>query len=148
VYVPKAKVYSQGVLYVPRTKNRIRKADIRRLMRKAVGSAKRYREIGGLLIDNGHFLQLREMRNVSKREGSFVLDSREINSVTRAAEKLDLAVVGTFHSHIAWYAKPGEGDINGAEDNSMMLIFDPVDREARLWRIQNNRAYALTFEVI
>ena len=131
-----------------RAKRRIRKTDIRRLMRKAAASAKRYREICGLLIDNGYFLQLREIRNVSRREASFLLGTREVNAVTRAAGKLDMVVVGTFHSHIAWYAKPGEGDINGAEEDSLMLILDPVDKEARLWRIKNGRAYALTFEAI
>jgi proteasome lid subunit RPN8/RPN11 len=117
-------------------------------MSKAVVRAKEAREICGLLIDNGHFLQVRETRNISRRRGSFCLDMREINSLCRASEKLGLKVVGTFHSHIVWFPKPGPGDIRGAEDNSLMLILDSMNKQVGLWRIRHGRAYARQFELI
>ncbi len=115
---------------------------------KARHLAGRGREVCGLLIDNGHFLQIRETRNISKRKGSFQLDMREVNSICRAAEKLGSKVVGTFHSHIAWFPKPGESDIRGAEEGSLMLIIDSMDRQIGLWRISHARAYARHFELI
>jgi proteasome lid subunit RPN8/RPN11 len=131
-----------------RRKYRIRKKDIRYLLTKAVAEAKDAHEICGLLIDNGYFLQLMETRNISKRDGSFLMDGREVRSVNKAAEKLNLDYVGTYHSHICWFAKPGDSDIAGAEDNSLMLIIDNMDKEVKLWRIKNKRAYPLSFEII
>jgi len=131
-----------------RKRTRFRRSDIRLLISGAADFAKDGREICGVLIDNGHFLQIRQTRNISKERGSFKFDRRELNSISRAAEKLELKVVGTFHSHPCWFAKPGESDIQGAADNSLMLIIDGMDKEVRLWRIKNNRGYALTFELI
>jgi proteasome lid subunit RPN8/RPN11 len=117
-------------------------------MSKAVVRAKEAREICGLLIDNGHFVQVRETRNISRRRGSFRLDMREINSLCRASEKLGLKVVGTFHSHIVWFPKPGPADIRGADDDSLMLILDSMDRRVGLWRIRHGRAYPRQFELL
>jgi proteasome lid subunit RPN8/RPN11 len=131
-----------------RQRIRLRKRDLRRLMSKAVARRKSAREIGGLLIDNGYFFQVRETRNISKRRGSFWLDWRETNSICRAAEKLGMKVVGTFHSHIVWFPEPGPTDIRGAEDDSFMLIIDSMDRQVGLWRILHGRAYRRRFELI
>jgi proteasome lid subunit RPN8/RPN11 len=117
-------------------------------MSKAVACAKNAREICGLLIDNGYFVHVRETRNIAKKRGSFRLDMREINSVCRASEKLGLKAVGTFHSHIVWFPKPGLADIQGAEDNSLMLIIDSMDKQVGLWRICHGRAYSHGFELI
>lgn len=124
------------------TTRRFRTSDIRRLTSKAVESAKDHREICGLLIDNGYFLQIKQTRNVSISRGSFVIGGRQIRSLERAALRLDLEVVGTFHSHIYAFPKPGESDIRGAADDSLMLVIDSVDRKIGLWRIRNNRAYS------
>jgi proteasome lid subunit RPN8/RPN11 len=115
-------------------------------MLKARGRAKNAREICGLLIDNGCFLQMKETRNISQRRGSFLLDQREINSIRKASKTLDLEVVGTFHSHPFSPAEPGKADIEGANTGSLMLILDATDKDVRLWRIQNDRAYAMRFE--
>ena len=131
-----------------RRRMRLRRSDIRRLMSKAVVCAKDAREICGLLLDNGYFVHVRETRNIAKKRGSFRLDIREINSVCRASEKLGLKVVGTFHSHIVWFPKPGPADIGGAEDDSFMLIIDSMDRQVGLWRIRHGRAYVRQFELI
>jgi proteasome lid subunit RPN8/RPN11 len=133
---------------MPRRKYRIRRKDIRHLKATGAANKKNAREVCGLLIDNGYFLQLRESRNVSKKEGSFLMDGREFRSLERAAEKLNLEVVGTYHSHIAWFAKPGDSDITGTWDNSLILIIDTVDKDIKLWRIKNERAYPVSFEII
>ena len=93
---------------MPRHPIRLRRSDIRVLMSKARVCAKEAREICGLLIDNGHFLQVRETRNISRRRGSFRLDMREIDALCRASEKLGLKVAGTFHSHIVGSPAPGD----------------------------------------
>jgi len=68
--------------------------------------------------------------------------------IGRASERLGLKIVGTFHSHIFWFARPGDADIRGADEDSLMLIIDSMDKDIGLWRIKNNRAYPLTFESI
>ncbi|MEN6577155.1 MAG: Mov34/MPN/PAD-1 family protein [Phycisphaerales bacterium] len=107
---------------MPHHKTRLARRDIRRMMSRAVARARGDWEICGLLIDNGCFLQMRETRNLSRRRGSCALDFREINAICRACERLDLKIVGTFHSHIRNIAKPGQTDIRGAEDGDLMLI--------------------------
>jgi proteasome lid subunit RPN8/RPN11 len=134
--------------HMSRRKYRFRRKDLRHLLSIATPNAENAREVCGLLIDNGHFLQLRETRNISKREGSFQLDMREIRSIEKAADKLNLEVVGTFHSHIVWFAKPGEADIEGAENDSLMLLVDSMDKDIKLWRVKNKRAYPLSYEII
>ncbi len=131
-----------------RRRIRLRRSDLRHLISKAVVCRKEAREICGLLIDNGHFFQVRETRNISKRRESFCLDWREINSICRASEKLGMKVVGTFHSHLVWLPEPGPTDIQGAEDNSFMLIIDSMDRQVGLWRMHHGRAYARQFALI
>ncbi|OHB66759.1 MAG: hypothetical protein A2Y77_14320 [Planctomycetes bacterium RBG_13_62_9] len=117
-------------------------------MSKAAESAEDAQEICGLLIDNGYFIQVRETRNISRKRGAFRLDAKEVNAISRAAEKVGLIVIGTFHSHITWFAKPGPTDIQGAQDKSLMLIVDSMDKQVGLWRISHGRAYARQFELI
>jgi proteasome lid subunit RPN8/RPN11 len=117
-------------------------------MARARDEARDIREICGLLIDNGCFLQMKVTRNRSRRRGSFVLDQREIKKIRQASKTLGLKVVGTFHSHPISPAQPGRTDIEGAAAGSLMLIFDSIGKEVRLWRIQNGRAYAMGFELV
>ncbi len=107
-----------------------------------------HREICGLLIDNGCFLHPEQTRNIARRRGSFLLDGRQIWSVQRAAQRLNLTIAGTFRSHLYWFATPAASDIRGAPDDSLMLIIDSMDRKVRLWRIHNKRAYPLNFRLI
>jgi proteasome lid subunit RPN8/RPN11 len=76
------------------------------------------------------------------------MDMREVCSLERAAEKLNLEVIGTYHSHTIWFAEPGDSDIAGTWDNSLMLIVDAMHKGIKLWRIKNGRAYHLSFETI
>ena len=103
-------------------------------------------EICGLLIDTRHFVTLVEVRNISRKLGSFVLSSLDVRRVVRASRLLHCKVIGTFHSHPLADGVPGPNDIMGAVDDSLMLIFDCTARQSRLWRIRKNRAQALCFD--
>jgi proteasome lid subunit RPN8/RPN11 len=127
----------------------IHQTDLRRLVGRAAAVAKRHaREVVGLLIDNGFFLELVECRNKSRRAGSFSFYYVDIRSKVAAAERLGHEVVGTFHSHPAGLAKPGEGDVTNAVDNSLMLIIDCTGREAALWRIKNGKTRKMLLQEI
>jgi proteasome lid subunit RPN8/RPN11 len=129
--------------------HRFLKRQFRDLLRRAVRVAKsEQREVCGFLVENGFFLQTVEVKNVSRRRGNFVLSRTGARDVQRAASRLGSRVVGTFHSHVFGLAKPGESDIQGANRGELMLVFDTMDREARLWRIGNDRARELPFELI
>jgi proteasome lid subunit RPN8/RPN11 len=119
------------------------------ITRRAVSLARaRQREVCGLLLLHGKVLGLVELRNMSKRRGSFQLNRQDVSAAGSAATLLGSRVVGTFHSHVASSAEPAETDIAGAEDGALMLIIDTITREARLWRIHGARAYRLTLELV
>ncbi len=125
----------------------------KRRLREFVNNARRVainseREICGLLIDNGIFIDLVEVVNISKTPGSFQLSSRDASVKIRGAAALGYQVVGTFHSHPYWLAIPGESDIKGAENNSLMLILDCLGKRARLWRIKNRKKVELRFSLL
>ena len=102
-------------------------------------------EICGLIVDTGFHLYLVQTRNVSRRSGSFVFSRPGVRRIVAATKILALEVVGTFHSHPAAPAIPGESDIANAVDNSIMLIFDCIARCGRLWRIRSGRAREMDF---
>jgi proteasome lid subunit RPN8/RPN11 len=130
-------------------RQRILKGQLRAVSDRAVRLARaRQHEVCGLLVSHGTVLGLVELTNASRRRGHFQLKHDQVRSVCAAAHRLGSSVVGTFHSHIAWYAKPGSTDIAGAEDGSLMLIIDTIAREALLWRIHGCRAYKVGFELM
>lgn len=132
-----------------RMKNRMINKDLVKLIRKARNAARdNGREIAGLLIHNGHFIEILETRNAREEGGHFRFDERQIKAIKKAVKELDHEIVGTFHSHPAYFAKPGEVDIEGAVDGSLMLIIDCTDGEARLWRIKNGKARHVNIETI
>ena len=102
-------------------------------------------EICGLIVDTGFHLSLVQTRNVSRRSGSFVFSRPDVRRIVAAAKILRQEVVGTFHSHPAAPAVPGESDIANAVDDSLMLIFDCIARCGRLWRIRSGRAREVGF---
>ena len=127
---------------------RIRQAELRNLMRRSVKISVDLREVCGLLVDNGHFLQLVEVRNTCRRPCGFCLHRGDWRGVDKSCDRRGNAVVGTFHSHILSPAKPGDADIKGAEDGSLMLILDTIERNVRLWRIRGKRSHALKHELM
>lgn len=106
------------------------------------------REIAGLLVARDDLLQLVELRNVSKRRGSFEIRRSDIRKADRAARVVSSTVVGTFHSHLVSEAKPGPRDIREASDGTLVLICDTIGQEWRLWRIRTGRAYKIAFALL
>lgn len=106
------------------------------------------KEIGGLLIHNGHFLEIIKTRNVCEKDGHFRFDEKQIKAIGKAVKEIDHEIVGTFHSHPAYFAKPGDTDIKWAVNDSLMLIIDCMGREARLWRIRDGKAREVKMEII
>ena len=105
-------------------------------------------EICGLIVDMGYHLSFVSMRNVASHVGSFVLSCSDVRRVVAAAKILGQEIVGTFHSHPVAPAKPGKSDIQNAVDDSLMLIFDCIGKEGRLWRIKKRKANPLTFRFL
>ena len=132
-----------------RMKNKLIKKDVTQLIRRAKKVARDDgSEISGLLIHNGHFIEVLETNNVREEGGHFCFDEKQIKVIKRAAKELGHEIVGTFHSHPAYFAEPGEADIEEAVDDSLMLIIDCMDSKARLWRIKDGRAKEAIMEMI
>jgi proteasome lid subunit RPN8/RPN11 len=124
-------------------------AQLSQLARRARGEARStQREVAGALVGRDGLIQLVPLRNVSRRRGSFALRKSDIQATARAARCLLGDVVGTFHSHIASDATPGPRDIREAGDGSLMLIYDTIGQEWRLWRIRGGRAYPIRFAAV
>jgi proteasome lid subunit RPN8/RPN11 len=105
-------------------------------------------EICGLLIHNGHFLEILETRNIYTAGGHFQFDANQINKIKIAVKELGHEIVGTFHSHPASIAKPSMGDIDGTVDDSLMLVIDCIGQEAQLWRIKGGKARRVKINII
>jgi desampylase len=119
----------------------------RQLLREARDVARRRpgAEICGLLVHTGYHIAFAQTRNISRRAGGFVLSPSDVRKIVAAAKILGQEVVGTFHSHPAALATPGDSDIEHAVDDSLMFIFDCVGSEGRLWKIRRGRARSVKF---
>lgn len=106
------------------------------------------REVCGLLVDSGDFLELVPVRNKCKTGGGFAFYAGEVRAVQKRVAALGREIVGTFHSHPVGVAKPGRSDIHHAVDDSLMLICDVTGREWALWHIEQEKARAAGFEAI
>src|SRR5436190_1622425 len=80
-------------------------------------------EICGLILFNGYFFELLQVRNKSKRAGGFSFYFREIREIKKMARLFHHEIVGTFHSHPAGVATPGRSDVSNAVNDSIMLIY-------------------------
>ena len=128
---------------------RVLKEHLKAMIKEAILAAQNNgREICGLLVDNGYFIELVRTANKTKRGGGFSFYSKEIEFVESAVKKLNHKIVGTFHSHPYYIAEPGESDISDAFDDEIMLVIDVINRDAALWRIANNRKVKLEIELI
>jgi proteasome lid subunit RPN8/RPN11 len=106
------------------------------------------REMCGLLVDTGFFLDLIPIRNRARRPGRFVFDARQVRAVGAALKQANRIIAGTWHSHPLATAQPGPGDIAAAVEGDLMLIVDCTGRKAKLWRIRKGAARAVPFRVI
>jgi proteasome lid subunit RPN8/RPN11 len=136
-------------MVISRMSNKIIKIDLSRTVREAKRAARNDgKEICGLLIHNGHFIELMRTINISENSGKFEFDVKQVRAIKRAADLLGHEIVGTFHSHPVSEARPGPGDIEGAVDDSLMLIVDCMGDEARLWKIKDGQARRMRMEII
>src|SRR5271166_6668127 len=96
------------------------RTQLERVQRQATKGAKSGgREICGLIVDNGSFWELVQVRNKSKCGGGFSFYVHEIRAVQKMARLCDHEIVGTFHSHPLGLANPGSSDLSNAVDDSM-----------------------------
>jgi desampylase len=125
-------------------------AQYRKLLREArdVARLRAGTEICGLLVHTGYHLAFARTRNISRREGGFVLSPPDVRQIVSAAKILGQEVVGTFHSHPTALATPGGSDIEHAVDDSLMFIFDCIGGEGRLWKIRSGRARSMKFSFL
>jgi proteasome lid subunit RPN8/RPN11 len=136
---------SEGMTKQPR----LLRKELAKLIKNANSLARKNgKEICGLLIDNGHFLELIQVRNRSKKGGSFSFDSREIGSIERAAKKLKHEILGTFHSHPYFSAIPGKSDLANVSEDEYMLIIDSMGKKASLWHVRNDRKKEIKFQLL
>jgi proteasome lid subunit RPN8/RPN11 len=122
----------------------------RKLLQEACTVARRRAgaEICGLLVHTGCHHAFVRTRNISRRAGGFVLSPSDVRRIVTAAKTLGQEVVGTFHSHPAALATPGNSDIKHAVDDSLMFIFDCIGKKGRLWKIHKGRAQSLKFSFL
>ena len=92
-------------------------------------------EVCGLLLSKGRrTLELLYLPNRASNPGQWLIHTLDIRPRRIMAEKSEREIVGTFHSHPAGDAIPGERDVASAWPGSLMLIYDVCGLEARLWR--------------
>ena len=127
----------------------LKKKQLQNLIRNSVSASKNNgKEVCGLIVDTGYFLELIQVKNKIKRGGSSAFYVNEVNKIENAVSLLSFKIVGTFHSHPYYFAKPGERDLAAVEDGELMLIIDCLDKEAILWKVKNKSANKVKFELI
>jgi proteasome lid subunit RPN8/RPN11 len=110
--------------------------------------ARGLREICGVLVANGHYLDLVETRNILHRPCGFWISPRDAGAIRRAAKILGHRVVGSFHSHVVSPAIPGPSDIAGASEGDLMRIIDTATKGVALSSITLGRAHRLRLQKI
>ncbi len=128
---------------------RIKKKQLRTLIKAAVSASEDDGgEICGLVIDNGYCLELTQVRNKSKKGGSSAFYMDDIRKIEKALSILKYEIVGTFHSHPFYLAKPGERDLRDSKDGDLMLIIDCLNKEAGLWKINKKGMKLIKFDLV
>jgi proteasome lid subunit RPN8/RPN11 len=105
-------------------------------------------EICGLLVDNEYFIELIKVKNKTKKGGGFSFYYNEIRLLQSALKIMNHKIIGTFHSHPLYIAKPSESDIQNTNDDSYMLIIDVLDKEIGFWYIKDGHATKADYEII
>lgn len=118
------------------------------LQNSIIASKKEGREICGFLVDNGYFLSLIEVRNKTKKGGGFSFYYNDVRNLQKAVNLLGHEIIGTFHSHPAGLSVPGDSDIEGALDDSLMLIIDVMDKKSDLWYIKDKKSRKMRIKFI
>lgn len=128
---------------------RLLRSNLERMMALAIEAAQDGgREVCGLLVNKGDFLEPVQVRNKCRTGGGFAFYVGEVRAITKTVAGLDHEIVGTFHSHPVGVATPGRSDIHHAVDDSLMLICDVTGREWALWHILGHQPARVEFEMI
>jgi proteasome lid subunit RPN8/RPN11 len=126
----------------------IDKREYKKLLSEARSHAKGNREICGLLIDTGMHISFVRVRNVARRRCGFNLSVQDVRRIDHAVKVLGQEIIGTFHSHPCSDDSPGESDITGTVDDSLMFIFDCIGKAGSLWKIKGGKAKKLKYVFI
>jgi proteasome lid subunit RPN8/RPN11 len=130
-------------------KYKIVNTQLNKIMKDARTQAKNGgQEICGLLVDNGYHLEMIQLKNKSKRGGNYSFYLKEADSIQKACKIIKHTIVGTFHSHPFYEARPGDSDKVGAFNNEIMLIIDVTKNETRLWKIEKKKERELEYVLI
>jgi proteasome lid subunit RPN8/RPN11 len=125
------------------------KSQLNKAIDEAVHSAAEGgKEICGLLLDNGYFIEIIQVKNKVKRGGGFAFYSKEIRNIQASAERLGHTIIGTFHSHPYYIAAPGDSDIRNTVNDSLMLIIDVLKKKAGLWHIKDKEKVKLKISLL
>jgi proteasome lid subunit RPN8/RPN11 len=104
-------------------------------------------ELCGLIVNNGLFCELIQLRNKCKRGGGFSFYFTDVRIVQTFSRLVGHEIIGTFHSHPLGLPDPGPSDIRNAVDDSIMLIFDATGQAARLWYIKGGKAKRIKYSL-
>ena len=128
---------------------RFLRSQFKKQQREANDAAKlRGAEVCGLILDNGSFLELVQLRNKSKRGGGFSFYFSEVRAIRKWASLCNHEIVGTFHSHPLGLPTPGQSDLRNAVDDSLMLIFDVLGHSAQLWHVKDSVPRRMAFYLL
>lgn len=92
----------------------------------------------GLLAFNGHFIELVQLKNKLKRGGGYQFDKNEYRNISRILKRMNHEIIGTYHSHPLYLAKPGESDIKHSVKPDYMLIVDVLGKKVKLCHISKD----------
>lgn len=132
-----------------KNKYKILRKEFKKVLENAIVSADdNGKEICGLIVDNGYFLNLITLKNKIKKGGGFSFYYNEVRFIQKAINKMDLEIIGTFHSHPIGLPEPSKSDIYGALDDSFMLIIDVLGKNASLWYLKKYKKKKMQIEFI
>jgi len=127
---------------------RILEGELDDVMRRAVVASARRREICGLLIDNGYFLELVFMRNKSRTPDKCSFYFGEVRTIEKACRKVGHRIIGTFHSLPSPPREIGDGHIENGVDGSLLLAINPAEKNATLWQTEGGKAKKAQFVLL
>jgi len=106
-------------------------------VRRAVLAAARRREICGLLVDNGYFLELVFLRNKSRMPNKCTFYFGEVRAIEKACRKMGHRIIGTFHSLPSSSAEIGDDRIENGVEGSLLFVISSTEKRATLWQTED-----------
>jgi len=127
---------------------RILEGELGDAVKRAVLAAAKGREICGLLIDNGYFLELIFMRNKSRIPNKCAFYFGEVRAIERACRKVGHRIIGTFHSFPASVADIGGQRVENGIEGSLILVISSAEKKATLWQTEGGQAKKAPFTLL